>query len=139
MHKVVTTLPLKNYDKIKFGEELKQYLGNYEFDSILHDPNELWESRKSIFNIVLQKHAPTRLRKLWSEYAPWLTESLKKSMYHRDYLRKMAVKHNSQYFNEAYKKQRNKVNKNVKESKSAYYKNNISYNKNNPIEKCGST
>ena len=51
-----------------------------------------------------------RLRNVRSEYAPWLTESLKKSMYHRDYLRKMAVKHNSQYFNEAYKMQRNKVN-----------------------------
>ena len=56
-------------------------------------------------------------------------------MYHRDYLRKMAVKHNSQYFNEAYKRQRNKVNKNVKESKSAYYKNSVSCNKNNPKER----
>ena len=46
----------------------------------------------------------------------------------------MAVKHNSQYFNEAHKRQRNKVNKNVKESKSAYYKNSISCNKNNPKE-----
>ena len=55
-------------------------------------------------------------------------------MCHRDYLRKMAVKHNSRYFNEAYKRKRNKVNKNVKESKSAYYKNSISCNKNNPKE-----
>ena len=46
----------------------------------------------------------------------------------------MAVKHNSRYFNEAYKRKRNKVNKNVKESKSAYYKNSISCNKNNPKE-----
>ena len=132
MHKVITTRSLKNYDKNKFGEELKQYLGNCELDST--NPNELWESWKFIFNIVLEKYAPTRLRKVRSEYAPWLTESLKKSMYHRDYLRKMAVKHNSQYFNEAYKKQRNKVNKNVKESKSAYYKNSISCNKSNPKE-----
>ena len=55
-------------------------------------------------------------------------------MYHRGDLRKMAVKHNSQYFNEACKRQRNKVNKNVKESKSGYSKNSISCNKNNPKE-----
>ena len=88
---------------------------------------------RNLFSILsLKKHAPTRFRKVRSKYALWLTESLKKSMYHRDYLRKMAVKHNSQYFNEAYKRQRNKVNKNVKESKSAYYKNSISCNKKNP-------
>ena len=72
-------MSLKNYDKNKFGEELKQYLSNYEFDST--DPNELWESWKFIFNIVLEKHAPTRSQKVRSEYAPWLTESLKKSMH----------------------------------------------------------
>ena len=62
MHKVITTWSLKNYDKNKFSEELKQYLGDFEFDST--DPNELWESWKFIFNIVLEKHAPTRLRKV---------------------------------------------------------------------------
>ena len=40
----------------------------------------------------------------------------------------MAVKHNSQKFNEAHKIQRNSVTKNVKEPKSAYYENNMSYN-----------
>ena len=55
-------------------------------------------------------------------------------MYHRDYLRKMAVKHNSPNFNYAYKRQRNKVNKNIKESKSAYYSDNITNNKSNPRE-----
>jgi hypothetical protein len=132
MHKVVTTRSLKNYDSHKFSEDLKHHFENYEFDN--NDPNELWGLWKSIFNIILEKHAPTRLRKVRSEYAPWLTENLKKSMYHRDYLRKMAVKHNSPYFNEAYKRQRNKVNKNIKESKSGYYKNNITNNKSNPRE-----
>ena len=42
MHKGVTTRSLRNYDKNKFGEELKQYLGNYELDSA--DPNDLWKS-----------------------------------------------------------------------------------------------
>ena len=75
-----------------------------------------------------------RLKKVRSEYAPWLTGNLKKAMHHRDYLRKMAVKHNSPNFNYAYKRQRNKVNKNIKESKSAYYKDNITNIKGNPRE-----
>ena len=88
----------------------------------------------NIFNIVLEKHATMRLKKVRSEYAPWLTGNQKKAMYHRDYLRKMAVKHNSPNFNYAYNRQRNKVNKNIKESKSAYYSDNITNNKSNPRE-----
>ena len=58
-----------------------------------------------------------RSRNVRSEYTPWpsLTEDLKKAMHHRDHLRKMAVKHNSTYFNKPYKRQRNKVNKNIEE------------------------
>jgi hypothetical protein len=62
---------------------------NFEnFDFHTSDPNEMWESWKNIFNMVLEKHAPTRIRKVRSEYAPWLTSNIKKSMYHRDYLKK---------------------------------------------------
>ena len=32
---VITTRSLKNYDKNKFGEELKQYLGNYELTVLI--------------------------------------------------------------------------------------------------------
>ena len=52
MHKGIATRSLKNYDKNKFGEELKQYLGNYEFDST--GPNKLWESW-NLFSILSLK------------------------------------------------------------------------------------
>jgi hypothetical protein len=47
----------------------------------------MWESWKNIFNMVLEKHASTRILKVRSEYAPWLTSNIKKCMYHRVYLK----------------------------------------------------
>jgi hypothetical protein len=85
-HKVVVTRCLKNYNSHEFNEDLKYNFENFDFDT--SDPNKMWESWKNIFNMVLEKHAPTRIRKVRSEYAPWLTSNIKKSMYHRDYLKK---------------------------------------------------
>ena len=58
-------------------------------------------------------------------------------MYHRDYLKKMAIKHNSLHYHEAFKTQRKKVNKIIKESKSEYYRNKIVTAKNKPREMWG--
>ena len=76
-------------DRNRMGGGVAIYFRDFDTS----DPNEMWESWKNIFNMVLEKHAPTRIRKVRSEYAPWLTSNIKKSMYHRDYLKKMAVKH----------------------------------------------
>ena len=62
----------------------------------------MWESWKNICNVILEKHAPTRIRKVRSEYAPWLTSNIKKNMYGRDYLKKMAIKHKSLHYHEAF-------------------------------------
>ena len=48
----------------------------------------------------------------------------------------MAIKHNSLHYHEAFKTQRNKVHKIIKESKSEYYRNEIVTAKNKPRE-CG--
>ena len=58
-------------------------------------------------------------------------------MHHRDYLKKMAIKHNSLHHHEAFKTQRNKVNKIIKEFKSEYYRNIIVTAKNKPREMWG--
>ena len=46
----------------------------------------------------------------------------------------MAIKHNSLHYHEAFKTQRNKVNKTIKESKSEYFRNKIVTTKNKPRE-----
>ena len=67
-------------------------------------------------------------------YAPWLTTSIRHEMNHRDYLKKKAVKTKSEYFDKAYKAQRNLVNKLIKSAKTEYCKNNIDQNMKNPKE-----
>ena len=134
-HKVVVTRCLKKYNSHEFNEDLKCNFENFDFDT--SNPNEMLETWKSIFNVILEKHAPIRISKVRSEYAPWLTNNIKKNMYHRDYLKKMAIKHNSLHYHEAFKTQRNKVNKIIKESKSEYYRNKIVTAKNKPREMVG--
>ena len=59
---------------------------------------------------VAEKHAPTRQRRVKSDYKPWLTEHIKKQCYHRDFLKKQAVKLKSAYYDTAYKRHKNYVN-----------------------------
>ena len=55
------------------------------------DPNLAWHYWKGIFLQIADKHAPLRLRKVKSEYTPWLTNEIKNTSYHRDFLKKKAV------------------------------------------------
>ena len=65
---------------------------------------------KIVFLHVAEKHAPTRQRRVKSDYKPWLTEHIKKQCYHRDFLKKQAVKLKSAYYDTAYKRHKNYVN-----------------------------
>ena len=56
-------------------------------------------------------HAPIKTRQVRSTYAPWLNKNIKTEMNYRDYLKKRAVKTSHRGDYEAYKKQRNRVNK----------------------------
>jgi hypothetical protein len=75
-----------------------------------------------VFLQIADKHAPLRLRKVKSEYTPWLTNEIKNMSYHGDFLKKKAVSLNSPAYHEAYKKCRNEVNSRIKVAKTNYYK-----------------
>ena len=42
----------------------------------------MWHDWKNRFLHVAEKHAPTRQRRVKSDYKPWLTEHIKKQCYH---------------------------------------------------------
>ena len=67
-------------------------------------------------------HAPTRVRRMRSNYAPWLTENVKKAINYSDFQKKRAVKTSSDAFHEDYKQERNHVKKLVKTTKAQYTK-----------------
>lgn len=49
-------------------------------------------SGQTKFLHIADIHAPYITRKVRSEYAPWLTDTIKRDMYHRDVLNKKAIK-----------------------------------------------
>ena len=79
-------------------------------------------------------HAPQITRKVKSEYTPWMTNNIKKQIYHRDFLKKKAIKtgHGSENMFVAYKKSRNALNKLVKDTKRNYYTSALNNAKNKP-------
>lgn len=90
---MVETRNFKNYISYDFNVELYSALEmcNWETD----DPNVLWDNFKTAFNNIADIHAPTRCRRVRSEYAPWLNNDIKRKMINRDYLKKKAIKTNS--------------------------------------------
>ena len=96
----------------------------------MDDPNNMWHDWKNRFLHVAEKHAPTRQRCVKSDYKPWLTEHIKKQCYHRDFLKKQAVKLKSAYYDTAYKRHKNYVNSLIKSTKAEYFKTKLGNTKN---------
>ena len=61
------------------------------------------------------------MTKINSMYKPWITEQINKIGYHRDYIKKHAVKLRSTFYHQAYKKCRNQLNALIKRTKIEYY------------------
>ncbi len=77
----------------------------------LHDWNAL-------FLQIADVHAPPRSKKVKGARQPWMTDEIKKLSFHRDYLKKKAVKLNSPAFYNSYKKCRNQVTERIKSAKT---------------------
>ena len=130
--KIVETRNLKNSYVDHFNNHIFYLLRDSTWNH--RDPDILWAQFKDIFNHVSDIYAPIKTRKVRSTYAPWLTTQIRCEMNKRDYLKKRAVKTNSENVYRAYQAKRNEVDKLIKITKSRYCKENIEMNKNNPKE-----
>ena len=70
-----------------------------------------------MFLNVIDKHAPLRTKKVRNRPSPWLNSKLKQAMFKRDWLKKKATKSGTSEDGEAYRTQRNLVNKEIKLTK----------------------
>ena len=61
-----------------------------------NNPDVLWEDFKTKFLLVADVHATQITRKVKSEYTPWMTNNIKKQIYHRDSPKKKAIKTGSE-------------------------------------------
>ena len=69
------------------------------------------EQWSNMFSIILEKHAPTRNKRVSEKFSPWLTKDFKFMCRSRDRLKKLAVSHKSEILMQAYRQMRNRVNK----------------------------
>ena len=117
--KLIETRQFKHFNTIEFQNNLREAFSNFGHHT---DPNIAWHEWKEIFLHIADHHAPLRVRKVKSEYKPWLTNEIKNLSYRRDYLKKKAVSLNSPAYHQAYKKCRNQVNRLIKDVKTKYFR-----------------
>ena len=113
----------KHFSDRDFYHDLSQV--PWEIITTFSDPNECWCVWKSFFTEILDAHAPLRYKRTKANAVPWMTTIIKNEIRNRDYHKKKAIKHNSKYHWEMYKKSRNKVNINIRKTKSEYFVNKI--------------
>ena len=130
--KFIESRTFKYYNQDLFTQDIYIILNKLNWNSI--DPNILWEDFKVIFNLVSETHAPIRSRRVRSEYAPWINQTIIQDMNHRDYLKKKAVASKSESTHKIYKVQRNRVNRLIRNSERKFGINSIDLSKGNPKE-----
>ena len=81
----------------------------------------MWRVWKTIFNNVVEMHAPCRARRVRLPKSPWITPESKKHMHERDILKIKAIRSKDIYDWAAFRKARNSVNNEIKHAKKAYY------------------
>jgi len=89
------------------------------------NPNECWSMWKSLFEQTLDKHAPLIHKRIRDSSVPWITPEIKKLMKTRDYHKKKAVKTRSNVHWTNFRRLRNKVNIELRKSKSNYFREKI--------------
>ena len=75
-------------------------------------------------------NAPPRSKRVKSDRQPWITDQIKKLSFHRDYLKKKAIKLDSPAFYNSYEKCKNQVTERIKNAKTQYFKTNLEKSKN---------
>ena len=110
---------LKHFGEENFIHDLRNT--NWQTVENVTDPNLAWKVWEMNFNKVLDRHAPLRHQRIRQSSIPWLNSNIKKMMRDRDYHKKQFVKHNSEYHWRIYQIFRNKVNIEIRKSKSRYY------------------
>ena len=128
--KIVESHTMKKYDKALFQYDRQQIDWETILTPFANDPSAMAGTFQTICESLLNIHAPIKKRRVRSEFAPWLTPSLRKSMETRDSLKKIATKSPEMW--STYTKQRNKVTKEIRYSVQDYYKGLIKENKGGP-------
>ena len=119
--RIVETKSFKNYNKLLF----RNHIFNSSHSDQELESNKVWGNWLNIFTTIADTQAPLRTRKVRSQHTSWLTSAIKKDINHREYLKQKATLTNSQYFYQAYKIARKRINKIIQKAKSDYYQSTV--------------
>ena len=88
----------------------------------MHDDiNSAVDAWNSVFLDVINRHAPIRKMRIKGLHAPWITTLLSDAMRDRDFHHRKAIKTNSKFHWDQFRKIKNLTNTLVKKCKSDYY------------------
>ena len=130
IHKTSVIRNFKHFNSADFLHDLKQLQWN---DVSIHkDPNEMWNVWKDHFMSAIDKHAPSKTKRISTKKSPWITRDLITKMHKRDFLKRNHSKTNDPKSWEDYKKARNDVNSSIKLAKRRYFTDNLEANTKDP-------
>ena len=109
-HKIISTRQMKNFSEEDFLKDLSK-VDWKKIVTSTDDISLIVEKWSNMFSIILEKHAPTRNRRVSEKFSPWLTKDFKLMCKSRDRLKKLAVRSKSEILMQAYRQMRNRVNK----------------------------
>ena len=115
--RIVTYRDYSKFDPIKFRSDLQSNLAkdNEEYS--------VFENFNSVVEEVLNNHVPLKQKYLRANDAPFMTKTLRKAIMLRTQLRNRLNRHNTSENRKAFKKQRNKCVKILRQAKRSYYGN----------------
>ena len=115
--RIVTYRDYSKFDPIKFRSDLKSNLAKSS------EAYSEYENFNSVVEEVLNNHVPLKQKYLRANDAPFMTKTLRKAVMLRSQLRNRLNRHNTSENWNAFKKQRNKCVKILRQAKTSYYSN----------------
>ena len=118
--KLITCKNYANYDPVAFCNDLR----SSDFGSVFTSScvNDACSRFKCILQQSIDKHAPLITKKIKGRLCPWMSSDVKSEMNLWDQLLRKARRTNREIDSSSYKRQRNRVNSQVKKCKSNYHK-----------------
>ena len=117
--KFVTRRNLRYFDPERFRNEVLNMFSNFNFK--ITDVDTMWHNWYESFMSVCNSQAPLNTYRVKSRSLPWLSREILDKMYERDRLHQQAVTSRSSELMSAYRKQRNRVSRLLRDAKKTYF------------------
>ena len=117
-HKYVNSRNMRRFDVDKFKTDLRQV----NWDDVLEDsdPNTAYETWAVKYNIVLNKHAPLKRKRVRQKESSWINDDILNKIRERDRMKRKAKRTKLDSDWTLYKKSRNSVTAMIRRAKRSY-------------------